>query len=422
MQMAVLAATVALGGIGTVALSADRSWSAAEVSTIGSLRIRELGPVPADPSNRYADDSAAVRLGHRLFFDTRLSANGQVSCGSCHQPGRQFQDGAPLASGVGRTDRRTMPIAGTAHSPWQFWDGRKDSQWAQALGPLESPVEHGGTRAQYARVILEHYRGDYERVFGALPDLRGVPERAGPIDEPRARAAWDALTAEQREAVTRVFVNIGKAIAAYERRLEPGATRFDRYADSLVTTGHAPKGVLSADEVAGLRLFIGRASCTQCHNGPRLTDDHFHNPGVPAALALPEDRGRLSGALRVLRDEFNCRSPYSDARPEQCSELEFLIPEGETLLRAFKTPSLRGAASRAPYMHAGQIGTLAEVIAHYDQAPPAPAGRSEIRPLHLSRAERAQLEAYIRTLDAPVNAEPWLLGPPAAHTSNGGVQ
>lgn len=394
------------------ATSSGRRWTAEEVETIRSLWIGELEPLPADPSNRYADDSAAVALGHQLFFDTRLSSNGKVACATCHLPGRQFQDDAPLASGVGTTTRRTMPIAGTAYSPWMFWDGRKDSQWAQALGPLESPVEHGGTRAQYAHVIAEHYREAYERVFGPLPDLARVPRVAGPVEDAAARAAWEALSAEDREKVTEVFVNVGKAIAAYERRLQPGATRFDRYAERLGPDGRAPAGILTPDEEAGLRLFIGKANCTQCHNGPRFTDDHFHNTGVPAAPSLPEDLGRAAGAKQVLRDEFNCRSAWSDAEPHQCTELEFMVPEGEELIRAFKTPSLRGAADRAPFMHAGQIATLAQVIDHYDRAPRAPAGTTELRPLGLSREERAQLEAYLRTLVAPIDADPRLLQPP----------
>src|SRR5688572_17830476 len=107
---------------------------------IAELSIEGLGKPAADPSNRFADSQAAAQLGHRLFFDARLSSNGQVSCATCHNPGAEFQDGIPLAKGVGTTDRRTMPVAGTAFSPFLFWDGRKDSQWAQALGPLESPV------------------------------------------------------------------------------------------------------------------------------------------------------------------------------------------------------------------------------------------------------------------------------------------
>jgi cytochrome c peroxidase len=157
-------------------------------------------------------------------------------------------------------------------------------------------------------------------------------------------------------------------------------------------------GILSEQEIAGLRLFIGEGQCINCHNGPLLTDNHFHNTGVPAVPDLPEDSGRADGARLVLEDEFNCLGPYSDAEPEDCDELRFMSAEGHELLRAFKTPSLRGAATRPPYMHAGQIETLEEVLDHYASAPEAPAGHSELRPLELTEEERAQLVAFLATI------------------------
>jgi cytochrome c peroxidase len=357
-------------------VSGGETWSASELDELRSLSLAELEPLPADPTNRVAGDPRAAALGERLFFDTRLSANGKVSCGTCHVPDKDFQDGVALANGVGTTTRRTMPIAATARAPFLFWDGRKDSQWAQALGPLESPVEHGGTREQYAKVIAEHYAADYEAIFGALPDLAGA----------------------QRDAATAVFVNIGKAIAAYERTIAPEASRFDRYVDA-VTNGRDPGNILSKDEVAGLRLFTGKANCTQCHNGPLFTNNEFHNTGVPARPGLPADDGRFSGAAAVLADEFNCKSRWSDAR-DRCSELEYLVTGEHELERAFKVPSLRNVAERAPYMHAGQLATLAGVLDHYNRAPRSPKGHSELKPLRLKKTELAQLEAFLRTLSA----------------------
>ena len=339
--------------------------------------LSALGAPPRDASNRWADDPAAARLGHRLFFDARLSSNGQVSCATCHDPGKGFQDGVALAKGVGTTNRRTMPIAGTAYSPFLFWDGRKDSQWAQALGPLESPVEHGGSREQYARVIAAHYREDYERLFGPLPDLA------------------------ERDAVTRVFVNVGKAIAAYERQIQPAPSRFDR-------------GELDADERAGFALFTGKAQCTQCHNGPLFTNNEFHNTGVPLRPGLPADRGRIVAVAAVGTDEFNCRSRWSDAKPEECAELEFLAPAAPQQERAYKVPSLRNVAERAPYMHAGQMASLAEVLDHYNTAPAAPGGQTELKPLGLTAAEKRQLEAFLRSLSGGVSAPAGFLAPPRA--------
>jgi cytochrome c peroxidase len=412
-SIALASLAIALGGAGVAGVATGAShWSGVDVTTIRSLWIGELEPLEPDPTNRYGDDPRAVELGHRLFFDTRLSSTGTVACATCHDPQREFQDGTPLGTGVGTTDRRTMPIAGTAYSPWQFWDGRKDTQWAQALGPLESSVEHGGTRAQYTRLIGEHYRAEYEALFGPLPDLAAVPQKAGPVEDQEARTAWERLTDQTRDDITRVYANIGKAIAAYERRIQYGPSRFDRYAEALFRDGRAPEGILTRDEVAGLRLFIGKAECTTCHNGPLFTDNHFHNTGVPAVASLPLDLGRAVGAKQVLDDEFNCRSRFSDAHPAECKELEFLESDSHELERAFKPPSLRNVAERPPYMHAGQIATLAEVLAHYNRAPAAPRGHSELKPLRLSRRELAQLEAFLRALSGPTQAPPGLLAPP----------
>jgi cytochrome c peroxidase len=205
----------------------------------------------------------------------------------------------------------------------------------------------------------------------------------------------------QRDAVTGVYVNIGKAIAAYERRIQYGPSRFDRYVEALQVSGHQPEGILTGDEVAGLRLFVGKASCVNCHNGPLLTNNEFHNTGVAARPELPPDTGRLAGADGVLRDEFNCRSRWSDA-PSKCAELEFLVTGDHVLKRAFKVPSLRNVADRAPYMHAGQMGTLAAVIDHYNRAPKAPSGHSELEPLRLSAQEQRQIEAFLRSLSGGI--------------------
>lgn len=407
----VAAIAVAITLAAATAHPRDR-WNSEQLAQLREMSIRELEPLPADPTNRYADDLGAVRLGQKLFFDTRLSSNGKVSCATCHQPSREFQDGTPLASGVGTTNRRTMPVAGTAYALFLFWDGRKDSQWAQALGPLESAVEHGGSRAQYAHVVATRYRAEYEQVFGSLPDLASIPAAAGPVADANAAAAWKAMTDEQRVAVTQVYVNIGKAIAAYERTLQPGASRFDRYVDSLRGNGQADENILSRDEIAGLKLFVGKASCTRCHNGPLLTNNEFHNTGVPAAPQLPEDRGRITGATNVLKDEFNCLSRWSDAKPDQCTELAVLATNAHEQERAFKVPSLRNVAERAPYMHAGQFASLDDVVAHYNAAPAAPSGHSELEPLRLDARELRQLAAFLRTLSGGTNAPAELLRAP----------
>lgn len=348
-----------------------------ELETVSGLSLERLKPMPRDPGNRWADDAAAAALGQKLFFDVRLSGNGRVSCATCHDPENDFQDSMPLAKGMGTTNRRTMPVAGAAYAPFLFWDGRKDSLWAQALGPLESAVEHGGDRGQYARIVASYYRDEYEHVFGPLPKLG------------------------DRQSSTRVFVNIGKAIEAYERRFRFRPSRFDRFVSQWRKSGVMPRDILDAQELAGLTLFVGKANCIDCHSGPLFTNHRFRDTGVPALDSLPRDQGRAQGVTALKSDEFNCRSSWSDAKPEQCRDPPQRVPASE---RAFKVPSLRNVADRAPYMHAGQFATLREVLDHYNRAPKAPSGHSEVKPLHLSPAEMGQLEAFLRTLSGGVSA------------------
>ena len=383
------------------AMLRDR-WSAAEIGVLASLRLSQLPPMPPDLSNAVEGSPAAVELGKRLFNDTRFSRNQAVSCATCHDPEKQFQDGLPLWRGVGIGSRRAMPIVGSSHSPWLFWDGRKDSLWSQALGPLEDAVEHGGNRARYAHLMQTHYRSNYEAIFGPLPALASVPRDAGPNGTPAEKAAWAAMDSEAQNDVSRVFANMGKAIAAYEKTLVHGESRFDRYVEATLRGDPSAQQALTAQEIAGLRSFVGKGQCVTCHNGPLFTDQHFHNTGVPPRKPASPDRGRAAAVAKVQKDEFNCLGPFSDAKPAQCQELRFMVGDDPALEGAFKTPSLRGVALRPPYMHAGQIASIEQVIVHYVKAPPAAVGHSEREPIRLSEQEIKDLAAFLASLSGPI--------------------
>ncbi len=162
---------------------------------------------------------------------------------------------------------------------------------------------------------------------------------------------------------------------------------------------------LTPEAVAGLRLFISDdgARCIRCHNGPLFTNNDFANTGVPAALGLPPDEGRKTGVEAVRQDEFNCLSAYSDASASDCSELRFAkSADAPELERAFRTPTLRSISDRGPYMHAGQFATIEEVLDHYNRAPDAPAGHSELTPLNLNEEQLGQLAAFLETLNGPL--------------------
>ena len=371
--------------LASVAPALADDWTKEQKALMRSLWIGSLPPLPADPGNAYADDPRAADLGHRLFFDTRLSANGKVACATCHEPDRAFTDGRRTSVGVGKMTRNAPTVVGIAYSRWLFWDGRKDSLWSQALAPFESPVEHGINRARAIDLVRRDpdYRRRYIDLFGALP-VRG-----------------------DRHGVARAFANLGKAIAAYERRLLPGPAKFDRYVAAILR-GEAPAAAdrLTLDEEMGLRIFIEdtQGKCLRCHSGPLFTDHAFHNIGLEAPGAKEPERGRLDGIETALADEFNCTGGHATAAVGDCKHLKGAKRKNKELAGAFKSPTLRNLLKTAPYMRTGHIDTLNDVMWHYRDRPLARIGETEIETMTMSEAEFAQIIAFLGTLDGPIDA------------------
>ncbi len=365
-------------------------WSESDIAMLRSLSLDSLEPLASDPTNAVADDPRAAEFGHALFFDPHLSSNGGISCSTCHQPLRNFTDGLPKGQAIGTSKRNTPSIVGTAYSPWLYWDGRRDSQWSQALSPLEDEHEHGSNRKQVLEAISSDptYAERYRELFGDLPDPTDVV------------------------AVNLAFANVGKVFAAYERLLQHGRTRFDDYVAALVAEDADRQAELfSDDEIVGLQLFIGRANCTQCHNGPLFTNNEFHNTGVISFPGELPDKGRATGVREVVANEFNCAGAYSDDASRWCPELEY-VRTGPELIATFRTPSLRDLEKTAPYMHKGQLPTIFAALQHYNEAPLAMIGHNEAKPLNLRNSDLRQLEAFLLTLSAPLATdEKWLRAP-----------
>lgn len=269
----------------------------------------------------------------------------------------------------------------------------------------------------YVRFVSKDqaYRERYESLFGSLPDFANptrFPARASPLANPEARAAWTAMAESDRRLVNTVFANIGKVIAAYERKLMHGRSRFDDYVRAIESGDAAAENILTTAEILGLQLFIDEARCTECHNGPLFTNNEFHNTGILSFPGDLPDRGRIEGVREVLRDPFNCLGEYSDDPARNCPELTY-VRTGIELIGATRTPSLRNLGGTAPYAHKGQQETLAEVLDQYNRSPLAMIGHNEAEnPLGLSRRELKWLEAFLLTLDAPL-ATPaeWLAAP-----------
>lgn len=400
-------------------------FTAADRAFLSTLSLDRLPPPPPSPSNAWADDPRAAQLGQRLFFDASLSASGRFACASCHQPARHFSDGLPLAMAAGTARRHTPSLLGAAHGPWLNWDGSADSLWAQALGPIEHADEMATSRSQWVGRVLQARGPAFATVFGQtpnLPDLATLATPMSPRGDAAAQAAWQALPVAQRDAIDQVFAQTGKALAAYQRRLTLRPARFDQFVTALIRGDEpAVKTLMSTDEVAGLRLFVGAARCVSCHNGPLFTNHEFHNIGAPEADRSRVDLGRAEGVRQLQASAFSCLSRHSDAQADRdCGEMRFLKTQGPELVGAFKTPSLRNVAATAPYMQGGQLTTLADVLAHYNRPQPPfydPAQHPsrphfDILPLQLTPDQLSQLAAFLGTLTSPLPLDdPWWQAP-----------
>ncbi len=319
----------------------QHGYTAGELAAIYALS--PLGAPPPDATDGVAENPAAARLGQYLFFYPRFSANGAISCSSCHQPARAFTDGRALAKGLALGTRNAPTLLTVAYQHWFFWDGRVDSLWSQPLQVFENPTEMGSDRLRVARAVYADrpLRRAYERLFGPLPRL------------------------EDRAAANRVVSNLGKAIEAYERRLVSRGSAFDRYVAALRNGRATGQAAFSPAARRGLRLFVGDAHCNLCHSGPAFSDGEFHNLGLPAKANEQPDSGRAAGIREVKVSPFNGAGAFSDDPNGSAKQrLEFL-PHPDAGLGKFKTPTLRNVALTGPYMHDGRFTTLQQVLKFY---------------------------------------------------------
>ncbi|MBX3222315.1 MAG: hypothetical protein KF795_17480 [Labilithrix sp.] len=321
-------------------------------TTVQWAMIQEMvlsGPPPKDPTNVHGDRPGAARFGRTLFDDKLLSPSGEVSCERCHEKHRSFTDGAETATGgVGGGTRNTPSVVLSAWSRWQLWDGRADTLWMQALLPFEDPKEFGSSRLFVAHRIYDEYRDEYEALFGPLPaldDAGRFPPNGKPGDP-----AWNAMAPGDRDAVTRVFVDVGKAIAAFERSFRVSPNALDRYALGA-------RDALTVEQKDGLAAFFA-TGCAQCHWGPRLTDDAFHAMRFPSGHEdFTPDNGRIEAAAKYDASEFRADGKWSDAKLPRRP-----LTAAPRLLGSFKTPPLRGVAVTPPYGHGGSVPFLSMAI------------------------------------------------------------
>jgi len=416
---------------------AGEGFSRSEWATIHSLS--PLPALPVDTTNKYRDSPAAALLGQKLFFEPGLSGpiqtgtpaegqlgavgeSGKIACRNCHMPESRWlfdirsNNGGPIpnATALGSLwmTRNVSSVVNTVfyvhpvtQAHWRENDGYSDSEWFDAQSEPEGPPVQNGSRLQLAHVIFDHYRADYSDAFPEWPldpglaDYTRFPATGSPYTD---SANWNGLSSGDKEIVNRVLVNYGKAMEAYLRKLVSRDAPFDRW---VAGDRHA----ISDEAKKGLKLFLGKAQCIQCHYTPLFSDDDFHVIGLKIDTTLsphadPNEIGRaFNQALicdpSVAGGDFSVNGHFSDD-PTTARDGDFCsrsIPPG-----LWRTKGLRQVAETAPYFRSGQAATLDDVIDFYDRGgDPAGTflgGPKEIRPLHLSRPEKAWLKAFLQTL------------------------
>ncbi|MBM3571142.1 MAG: c-type cytochrome [Alphaproteobacteria bacterium] len=358
-----------------ISLVAALAWClAAAAGTRADPRLG-LPPAPLPADDR--PNAACVELGRKLFFDRRLSFNGTMSCAMCHVPEQGFtanELATPL--GVeGRSLRRNAPtLLNVAYSRRLFHDGRDGTLEHQAWSPLLAASEMANPSIGF---VLDRIAGlsDYDSWFAAAFAGRGP--------------AMDT---------------VARALAAYQRTLIAGGSRFDRWRYGGDGTA------LTAEERRGHGLFVGAAGCHRCHTvddrSALFTDHGFHNTGIGAARAARAARPVRVELVPGLTTEVDRRALATFAEPVPVDLGRFEITQNPADRWAYRTPTLRNVALTAPYMHDGSIATLEAVIDYYDGGGfPDPAKSALVRPLGLSAEERRAVAAFLRALTGDAVAD-----------------
>jgi len=302
-----------------------------------SLQKWRLAATPPHPEDN-PPTAYRVELGKKLFFDPRLSGDGNMSCASCHSPLLGWSDGLSTGKGVKSMilDRASPTVFNTAYNNIQMWDGRKKSLEDQAMGPMEATVEMNMDTQKLFKWLNgnEGYRALFDQAYPGKP-----------IDAD----------------------SVSKAIASFERTVVSNSSPFDQWVEGK-------KDAMSADQIKGFALFIDpkKANCASCHAGPNFTDNSFHNLGLASFGKENPDLGRYA------------------QRPVA------------SLKGAFKTPTVREAANTAPYFHDGSARTLEELVDFYAKGGIVKTNLSKsMKELQLTKEESAQLVAFIHALSSP---------------------
>jgi cytochrome c peroxidase len=334
-----------------------------------------LPPVPVPADNPITPEK--VKLGDKLFHDTRFSSTGEVSCATCHDRKKGFADALPVSEGIKKLKgtRNAPTVINAAYLRTQFWDGREPTLEAQSAQPFLNPVEMG--------------LKDHEPI---LKIVRTDPEYAELFKKAFGKTG-DQIT----------MTEVQKGLGTFQRTLIGGDSPFDRYYFG------GDKEAMSPAAIRGLQIYIGKGRCVSCHlieqTQALFTDNRFHMIGV-SANQMPQDLDELSAAVEDVKKRGTDIAVLSN--PKTSSLGRYAVTRDLTDIGAFKTPTLRNIELTAPYMHDGSHKTLEEVVQFYNnggrlnESDPLPKLLSGgIRPLNLTEEQQADLVEFLKALTSP---------------------
>ncbi|KAF1005950.1 MAG: Cytochrome c551 peroxidase [Luteibacter sp.] len=306
-----------------------------------------------------------AELGHKLFFDTALGADGKTSCASCHQPEHAYAQHSRVATGVfGRQGTRNAPsLLAPPEQTHFFWDGRRATLEEAVLDPVFHTRELG------------------------LDASTDIATRLDPVTYyPLFRQAFGLP-----EGVRASHAQLRQALAAYIRSIPRPKAPFDRYRDD-----HDEEAI-GREAREGYRLFTGKAGCAQCHTvagtPARFSDDAFHPTGT-GLERLVDGMPRLTGELAAKPTDPASVGELIASRADIAATGRFAVTHRPSDVGLFRTPSLRYVAQTAPYMHDGSIPTLEDAVDQEVYWRSLAAGKA----LSLTVSERAALIAFLRAL------------------------
>jgi cytochrome c peroxidase len=305
---------------------------------------------------------AKIELGRQLYFDPRLSADSTVSCASCHNPAEGYTAHTTTGVGIrGQKGGRNSPVSfNRILSGPQFWDGRADSLEAQAVGPIQNPIEMGFTHEGVVKRLGEIpvYKRQFDTIFGEL-----TIDRVGQAIAAFERVLVTAPSPYDYGEQLRAFAGLDQDDIAEDPELAA------KYAAAKEAAASHP---MSESAQRGRDIFFSeKGNCTACHVGANLADEKYHNLGI-------------------------------GMDKEQTDLGRFVVTKDDNDTGAFKTPTVRNVALTAPYMHDGSVETLEEVVEWYDKGGhPNPHLSDKIKPLKLTPQEKVDLVEFMKACTGP---------------------